>query len=413
MDTLKRKRLGMRLLALLLALSLCLGGLWMSAPQSTPVQADQTSDLQQRNQELEAQRQEAQQQINALQEEIDAQQAVQDDLQSQIDAVQQQVTLYQQQIDGLEVQIQEQNDRIDSLNMQLQQSQARREEVKDLFHQRMLALYLEGNTSTLELLLGAESYADFLTRSQYVDSLASSDQAILDELLALENQINADMAEVESTRDSLEANQAEVESLKAEQDAKIAELDGLQSQSESVEAGLQSSQDSLLSDVAQYQAEIDASNAQIEEIARANSSQVDPGTIPSDNGTYLWPCAAGYISSYYGYRWGSMHRGIDIAAPGGTDIYASRSGVVVVSMMGYSGSGFGGYGNVVMIQHEDGTYTMYAHCSARYVSVGDSVQQGQVIAAVGSTGNSTGNHLHFEIRMGVSSSTTVDPMNYF
>lgn len=108
-----------------------------------------------------------------------------------------------------------------------------------------------------------------------------------------------------------------------------------------------------------------------------------------------------------------MHRGIDIAAPAGTDIYASKSGVVIVSMMGYSGSGFGGYGNVVMIQHNDGTYTLYAHCQTRYVSVGDVVSQGDVIAAVGSTGDSTGNHLHFEIRQGISSSTTVDPMNYF
>lgn len=409
-----RKRVSLRLLSLLVALCLALGAVWISAPwEAKPVRADETSDLQQRNQELEAQRQQAQQQIDELQQQIDQQQAVQDDLQSQIDAVQQQVTLYQEQIDGLDVQIQEQNDRIDSLNMQLEQSQQRREEVEDLFHGRMRALYLEGNTSTLELLLGAESYADFLTRSQYVDSLASSDQAILDELLALETQIEADRAEVESTRDSLQANQAQVESLKAEQDAKIAELDSLQSQSEEVEAGLQSSQDSLKSDVNQYLAEINANNAQIEEIARANSSKVDTSTIQPDNGTYLWPCASHTISSGYGYRWGGMHRGIDISAPAGTAIYASRSGVVVVSMMGYSGSGFGGYGNVIMIQHDDGTYTMYAHCASRYVSVGETVQQGQVIAGVGSTGNSTGNHLHFEIRMGVSSSTTVNPMNYF
>ena len=409
-----RKRVSLRLLSLLVAICLGLGAVWISAPwEGNPVRADETSDLQQRNQELEAQRQQAQQQIDQLQQQIDEQQAVQDDLQSQIDVVQQQVTLYQEQIDGLDVQIQEQNDRIDSLNMQLEQSQQRREEEENLFHDRMLALYLEGNTSTLELLLGAESYSDFLTRSQYVDSLASSDQAILDELLALETQIEADRAEVESTRDSLEANQAQVESLKAEQDAKIAELDSLQSQSEAVEAGLQSSQDSLKSDVSEYLAEIDANNAQIEEIARANASKVDTSTIQPDNGTYLWPCASRTVSSGYGYRWGSMHRGIDISAPAGTAIYASRSGVVVVSMMGYSGSGFGGYGNVIMIQHDDGTYTMYAHCASRYVSVGETVQQGQVIAGVGSTGNSTGNHLHFEIRMGVSSSTTVNPMNYF
>lgn len=451
----RNNRRGKRLLAAALAVCFCAaGGMWIGAPPT--VQADETSDLQAQIAQLESQRQQAQQQAEALQDDIDAQQQIQENLQSQIDVVEQQVTLYQEQIDSLGMQIQEQSDRIDSLNAQLEQSQAKRDQVEDLFHQRMLALYLEGNTSTLELLLGAESYADFLTRSQYMNSQASSDQALLDELLALENQMNADRTEMESTRSSLEANQAQVQSLQAEQDAKIADLETLQQQSQAEEADLQMHQDAYSADAQQYQEELEQANAELEAIARANANKYANATQPEDNsqsgqtsgsentssgsdgggssssstggstsggsggsvtapgdGSYLWPCASHNISSYYGYRWGSMHRGIDIAAPAGTDIYASKSGVVIVSMMGYSGSGFGGYGNVVMIQHNDGTYTLYAHCQTRYVSVGDVVSQGQVIAAVGSTGDSTGNHLHFEIRRGISSSTTVDPMNYF
>ena len=437
----RNNRRGKRLLAAALAVCFCAaGGMWIGAPPT--VQADETSDLQAQIAQLESQRQQAQQQAEALQDDIDAQQQIQENLQSQIDVVEQQVTLYQEQIDSLGMQIQEQSDRIDSLNAQLEQSQAKRDQVEDLFHQRMLALYLEGNTSTLELLLGAESYADFLTRSQYMNSQASSDQALLDQLLALENQMNADRTEMESTRSSLEANQAQVQSLQAEQDAKIADLETLQQQSQAEEADLQMHQDAYSADAQQYQEELEQANAELEAIARANANKYANATQPEDNsssggntssstggstsggsgggsvtspgdGSYLWPCASHNISSYYGYRWGSMHRGIDIAAPAGTDIYASKSGVVIVSMMGYSGSGFGGYGNVVMIQHNDGTYTLYAHCQTRYVSVGDVVSQGDVIAAVGSTGDSTGNHLHFEIRQGISSSTTVDPMNYF
>lgn len=436
----RNNRRGKRLLAAALAVCICAaGGMWIGAPPT--VQADETSDLQAQIAQLESQRQQAQQQAEALQDDIDAQQQIQENLQSQIDVVEQQVTLYQEQIDSLGMQIQEQNNRIDSLNAQLEQSQAKRDQVENLFHQRMLALYLEGNTSTLELLLGAESYADFLTRSQYMNSQASSDQALLDQLLALENQMNADRTEMESTRSSLEANQAQVQSLQAEQDAKIADLETLQQQSQAEEADLQTHQDAYSADAQQYQEELEQANAELEAIARANANKYANATQPEDNsssggstssstggstsggsggsvtapgdGSYLWPCASHNISSYYGYRWGSMHRGIDIAAPAGTDIYASKSGVVIVSMMGYSGSGFGGYGNVVMIQHNDGTYTLYAHCQTRYVSVGDVVSQGDVIAAVGSTGDSTGNHLHFEIRQGISSSTTVDPMNYF
>ena len=452
----RKNRLAQRLLAVVLTASVCVaGGAWMTDPPS--VQAEGTSDLESQIAALEQRRQQAQQQAAALQDDIDAQQELQENLQSQIQVVEEQVTLYQAQIDSLGMEIQEQNNRLDSLNMQLQQSQAKWNEVKDLFHQRMRALYLEGNTSTLELLLGAESYADFLTRNQYMSSQASSDQAMLDELLALEQQMNADKAEAESTRSSLESNQAEVESLKAEQDAKIADLETLQQQSESEEAGLQHDQDSYNQDAAQYQAELDRANAELEAIAQANAnkyggsssnsqsseesagSSSNAGDSSSQGGStsssgggesqtggsagdsasssgYLWPCASHTISSYYGYRGGSMHRGLDISAPGGTPIYAAKSGVVIVSMMGYSGSGFGGYGNVVMIQHDDGTYTLYAHCQTRYVSEGDRVSQGQTIAAVGNTGDvygaNGGYHLHFEIRRGISSSTTVDPLDY-
>jgi murein DD-endopeptidase MepM/ murein hydrolase activator NlpD len=98
---------------------------------------------------------------------------------------------------------------------------------------------------------------------------------------------------------------------------------------------------------------------------------------------------------------------VDIPAPSGTPIKAAKSGVVIIS--GYGSS----YGNYVVIAHGDGTRTLYAHQSSRAVSAGDSVSQGQTIGYVGSTGSSTGNHLHFEIWTGSSSSSRVNPMNYF
>jgi murein DD-endopeptidase MepM/ murein hydrolase activator NlpD len=101
------------------------------------------------------------------------------------------------------------------------------------------------------------------------------------------------------------------------------------------------------------------------------------------------------LSSRYGRRWGRMHRGIDIAGPVGTPIQAAADGVVIVA--GWSS---GGFGNLVEIRHSDGTVTRYAHNSRMSVSVGQTVRQGQQIAEMGSTGNSTGSHLHFEIRPG-------------
>lgn len=112
---------------------------------------------------------------------------------------------------------------------------------------------------------------------------------------------------------------------------------------------------------------------------------------------------SGRISSYYGWRSGRMHTGIDVAGPNGTPMYAAAGGTVVTA--GYAGS----YGNLVVISHGNGIQTYYAHCSALYVTVGQTVAQGECIAARGSTGNSTGPHLHFEVRV---NGVTQNPKNY-
>jgi murein DD-endopeptidase MepM/ murein hydrolase activator NlpD len=119
---------------------------------------------------------------------------------------------------------------------------------------------------------------------------------------------------------------------------------------------------------------------------------------------FAWP-AAGTLTSRYGRRWGRMHKGIDISGPVGTPIYAAADGVAIAA--GWSS---GGYGNVVEIRHSNGTVTRYAHNSRLSVSVGQVVRQGQQIAAMGSTGQSTGSHLHFEIRPGGRSA--VNPIAY-
>lgn len=136
-----------------------------------------------------------------------------------------------------------------------------------------------------------------------------------------------------------------------------------------------------------------------------NSSTSKPSVKPSQSGQFMHPLnGKGSVSSPYGSRWGSFHRGIDIAAPAGTPIYASASGTVV-----YSEYNNGGYGKMVIIDHGNGYRTYYAHNSSLYVSVGQKVSKGQNIAAVGSTGDSTGNHVHFEIR---KNGSPINPNGY-
>ncbi|WP_283606915.1 peptidoglycan DD-metalloendopeptidase family protein [Faecalispora anaeroviscerum] len=132
---------------------------------------------------------------------------------------------------------------------------------------------------------------------------------------------------------------------------------------------------------------------------------------PSGNGTFHYPLATGTysITSGYGYRWGELHKGIDFAAPEGTKIYASASGTVVFSGFGSADNGFNRYGNVILIKHDETYSTLYAHCSQLLVPAGSTVKQGTVIALVGSTGESTGNHCHFEVR---KNGSAVDPKGY-
>ena len=127
-----------------------------------------------------------------------------------------------------------------------------------------------------------------------------------------------------------------------------------------------------------------------------------PAHVPQQYaGAYRWPLDAGIISSEYGQRWGKMHKGLDIAADSGEPVYAVAAGQVI-----YAGDGLSGYGNVVILKHDNKVTSLYAHNSALKVKVGDEVKQGDLVALLGSTGHSTGPHVHFEFRDG---DTPVNP----
>lgn len=137
----------------------------------------------------------------------------------------------------------------------------------------------------------------------------------------------------------------------------------------------------------------------------SSNSSGSSSSSSSSSGSFMHPLkGAGRISSTYGARWGTFHKGIDYAAPAGTPVYASLAGKVI-----YAGYNSGGYGKLVIIEHSNGYQTYYAHNSRLYVNVGETVSQGERIAGVGTTGDSTGNHLHFEIR---KNGSPVNPSNY-
>ena len=280
----------------------------------------------------------------------------------------------------------------------------REQEQYDLFCRRVRAMEESGKASYWSILFTAESFSDLLDRLTDISDIMAYDQAVMDQLIATREEIERLKAELESARAEQEAMKADLESKQAEQKEKVAEAQRLLDQinADTAEVNRQLEEESAAAQA--IQASIVAKQKALEEERRRNNI-----IINSESG-YLWPLPGYYrLSSLFGYRIHPItgkahsHTGIDIPAPSGTPILAAKSGQVVTS--GWHDS----YGNYVVVDHGNGNSTLYAHMSSRAVKEGDVVSQGQVIGVTGSTGISSGPHLHYEITEGGS---RVNPLNY-
>ena len=313
-----------------------------------------------------------------------------------------QIDLTQKEIDNIQAQINAYGVLIAEKEGQLTQLEAQEAEQYDLFCQRVRYMEEEGDVSYWSILFSSKSFADLLDNFMMVEEIMEYDNKVMDDLLALEKKIQDEKTEVEQAK-------KEEEAAKAEQVAKRTEL---KSQTDEVDSLIKeiSSQESVLAQAEQeLKAAANAADAEIRRKEKELAAQI--ANVVSESG-FQWPLPAGYntLTSLFGSRIhpitkkANNHTGIDIPAPGGTAIYAAKSGVVITSVKK------GSYGNYVVVSHSDGTSTLYAHMSKRAVSEGATVKQGQVIGYVGTTGSSTGNHLHFEVRV---NGTRKDPVNYF
>jgi len=262
--------------------------------------------------------------------------------------------------------------------------------------ERAKKLLQKGNVSYLEILVDADSFSDFLTRVSLVKQIAKYDNNKLEELREFANQI-------ELLKKELEEENVRLTALKKEADAQMAVLREKQAKSQSII-------DALKADIASYEKALKAQEA-AEAAAREEIRRLTQGSTGTyTGGAFAWPSVSTYITSPYGTRVHPVtgkvktHSGIDIGAGMGTNIFAAADGTVIVS-----GWNSGGYGNYVVIDHGGGITTLYAHCSSLLVSRGQKVSRGQVIAKCGSTGMSTGPHLHFEV---LKNGAHTDPYAY-
>ncbi len=276
------------------------------------------------------------------------------------------------------------------------------------YKRRLVQIYEHGDTGYLDVLLSARSFSDFVERWDDLRLIVAADQRAVKERRAAAKQVAAAEARLESAQMSLEQNQqaavqarSQLAALSDERrqllqvaDAQrqrvateVAQLEELSAQEEQALQAL----------IIERQREIEAQREAERRAARLSGHPAST-TVATGSGALMWP-VSGPITSPFGWRMHPihhrmiLHEGMDIAANTGTPIKAADAGRVIVA--GWEG----GYGNYINIDHGGGVSTGYGHCSAIYVSVGQDVKKGQVIGAVGSTGNSTGPHLHFEVRI--------------
>ena len=299
----------------------------------------------------------------------------------------QQLTQLTEQIDLLQLQIKDTQDRIT-------ENEAQEEQQYQLFCRQVRQEEERGAVSYWSVLFKATGFADLLSRMDFINEIVEHDQSVIDQLRTLREQLAQDKAD-------LEQQQAELTASKTELDAQVAEATRVFEEYAASEAG----QQALLNQQAAREKELQEEIRKSEEANRNNQTAV---------GGFIWPTACRLITGGYGGRdapcpgASTYHLGVDIGASWGSDIYATKAGTVKVANEGWNY----GLGYCVKIQHDDGTSTVYGHMSRVIAVVGQRVAQGQVIGKIGSTGVSTGPHLHYEIRIGGVNGTAVNPLPY-
>lgn len=258
------------------------------------------------------------------------------------------------------------------------------EERRDTFNKRIRVMYINGNSGYLELLLSSNDIKDFLSKQELVESIAEHDRELIKFMKETRDTIDAKKLELEAQRASVEITKSKIESRKKDLDQATREKQDLMGRLAIDKKALEEQVDKLIDEAKELEAKI---------------VKLMRNTGPYSGGKMEWPAPGYYrITSEFGYRIHpilkvkKLHTGMDIGVPTGGDIVAAAAGTVI-----YSGS-LGGYGNTIMIDHNGGIVTLYAHNSRLVAKEGQVVARGDVVAKAGSTGMSTGPHLHFEVR---------------
>ena len=372
----------------------------------TPLAAASVSDLRQKLQEQQAALEKVNQQLKETQSDKADAQALKTQLEQQKSLLLSQIGTLTEQIGGLDNDIVNKQDEINQKQQEVDQKQAEYDQRWADFKDRMRAMQRLNDGGSIALLSSATNLYQLLTFATTLEQIVSKDEEICQQLEDEHTQLEQQRAELEQAKADLEATKADYEAQKAALNSATSELAENISQTDESISKAEAEEQAL------KEAQIEA-NKKVDEAAKELDAALNAANQAYGNASIQCSLDFGrplatykYISCYFG---GNGHRGTDYAAPGGTEIYAVSGGVVTAAAYHYS---WGYYVQVYHGKDDNGNSysTLYAHMnSAPIVSVGDSVSKGQTLGYVGSTGNSTGNHLHLEMKV---NNVLVNVMNY-
>jgi murein DD-endopeptidase MepM/ murein hydrolase activator NlpD len=298
---------------------------------------------------------------------------------------------------------------------QLQRLRRQHQVAVERLERRVRQIYIEETPDALSFVLGAASFSDLLDHVELLNDIGKQDARIAERVERAEREQAEARRQTEQTRTGVAAAtrtiEAEVDEQRALRDRLVASRDALATAvgaKQDTLASIRHDKEEFLAEVAALEAESASLAAAIEAAQAARSSAPSTPAPAASSGSgvsaagFVWP-VSGAVVSGFGMRWGRMHEGIDITCASGTPVVAAAAGTVIHA------GWLGGYGNLVVVDHGNGLSTAYAHNSSFAVGVGQTVAQGEVISYSGSTGNSSGPHVHFEVRVNGSA---VDPLGY-
>lgn len=411
-----RKQLLKKITAMGLVVLMAVGASQQAAASSTDKTTDASGGKAESSEKKEASTstslKDAQDEKAALEKELAAaQETIKDlkeskgDVEGKVSELNRQLISISARITELENQLAEKNEDITNAQEELEEAKEQEEKQYEDMKVRIQFMYENGQTSYLEALISSRDVSEFLNAAEYISQIQSYDRQKLTEyeemvqtIANLEEQLEQEYADLETLKSTVESDKATVASMMRQKESEL--------------AGIVDNIADAQSEAEYYEAEIQAQEELIAAIKRAEAEKAAAGVAdnPYTGGAFTWPCPSSTrITSNYGPRTSptggasSNHQGIDIGASYGADIVAAAAGTVKAAS--YSSAA----GNYIMIDHGGGLYTVYMHASSLVVSPGQTVTAGQVIAKVGSTGISTGNHLHFGVSLNGS---YVSPWSY-